>query len=192
MFYKADLLEIQQELLAKVSGARVVAALETALMIHGLAPVSTVARFDVSSGLYHYLIKKYNCQVFKLGASEVIEYRGAYLMEGTYSDITQVDGIYVYGLNGLRMRYAVQGQTIEEAQAQPPEVAVAVNGVNWGDLDTEEAAFEVECKAADWYYSYSDDLGVFKRGREKCDRLKAVAEAKGGKYAQIYRYYSER
>ncbi len=211
MFYKEQIRNLQQTLLEEMSDARFVAALETALAVHGVKDCSALARLDVSSGLFWHLARKYDRVVTKDGNSNYIRHNDAYIREGTHADIVAVDGIFAYSLDGLKARYELHSQTRELSalasryiasdiaafqarQAKPKATPTAAVGAGpaWGELDADEAEFEAQCKRADWYYSYSDDIGVYRRGKAHCDQLKAAADSKGGNYTLIYKHYSSK
>jgi hypothetical protein len=42
----------------------------------------------------------------------------------------------------------------------------------------------------DWAYSYSDDIKVYRCGKDTHEQLRTVAEDKGGLYQKAYDYYS--
>lgn len=58
--------------------------------------------------------------------------------------------------------------------------------------DQQLVEFIDRCKRADWYYSYSDDLTAYRRGKEVCTELEATARTKGGVYKEVYAHYSTR
>lgn len=41
-------------------------------------------------------------------------------------------------------------------------------------------------KAHDWFFEWSDDHGVYTRGREENKRLEAIAKEKGGGYQALW------
>jgi len=211
MTYKEQLRALQESLLAEVPDARVVATLGSALVVHGFKASAYPMRLDVSGSLFQHLIKKYDCSIIQNSGDKILLFNGAYITEGTFSDIVSVDAIKVYSLDGLRTRYEAQSRVgklgsiaagyiaadiaafqAEQAKPKPESVVTEVKGPTWGELDAEELAFEVECKSADWYYSYSDDLSVYRCGKAQCEQLEAVARNKGGNYALIYKHYSSK
>lgn len=56
-----------------------------------------------------------------------------------------------------------------------------------GDAEFDEFARQV--RGHDWYYQYSDDGAVFRRGADNHERLEAIAKIKGGIYQKYWEYY---
>lgn len=57
-------------------------------------------------------------------------------------------------------------------------------------MTEDEQVFEKLCIRADWYYSYSDDINVYRAGKAGCEQLQKEAGQLGGNFALIYKYYS--
>lgn len=57
--------------------------------------------------------------------------------------------------------------------------------------DEEYDAFRRKCINHDWYYSYSDDGGVWKNGERVRKELEATVATKGGKYKEYWEYASK-
>ena len=59
-----------------------------------------------------------------------------------------------------------------------------------GDEEFDEFARQV--RAHDWFYQYSDDGGVFRRGADNHERLETIAKERGGIYLKYFAYYPTR
>lgn len=60
------------------------------------------------------------------------------------------------------------------------------------DYTPEEEAFKAECEKMDWYYTYSDDNSVWRRGQAERKRLEARRDELGGNAPAIFRAVSTR
>lgn len=56
--------------------------------------------------------------------------------------------------------------------------------------DDEFDSFRLMCLQHDWYYSYSDDGGVWRRGNDRQKKLEAIVAEKGGKYKDYWDNYA--
>ena len=117
------------------------------------------------------------------------------IYEGTNLGKEMVDGLWVYPFKSIKARLEIMG---DRRDIRLPEVKTTVEEIKdekvvktFDNLTEEQAAFEARCKAADWYYDYSDDIRVFRRGRDQCEALKKEAEVHGGVHLDIYKHYSK-
>lgn len=199
-------------------GHEVIASDETSLVVYGILDNIEMPCFDVSSAIFTEVAKKWPVDMSdKLNPTSIIDGRVKVRL-GRNLGITVVDGIYVYDIASLETRFAIYGRGMserctrfrrfaEELANMKDEMRQArAKGTSqlgatcaqvertavWGALDEAEATYEALCKKADWYYSYSDDHSVFKRGREECAGLEKTANVNGGNYKLIYNYYSNR
>lgn len=208
----ADVLAMQTKLAAISPNRDIVATSVTALFVHGVEPECKAMRFDVSASLFAAIVQATGATVTdsKIEGRRAKVYADTWIQEGTRLGKVFRDGICVYDLEDIKVRYEIQGrsqsygladharaaahkiQKFQDRQAMPkPEPVVVVTPDQMG-LDADEQAFADLCAKADWYYSYSDDNDVWRRGRDSCAALKATADGKGGKYTQVYKYYSSK
>lgn len=213
MIRKNEIVALAKEVQAYAPNETVVAAGTTALILHGVMEATTHAHFHVSATMFETIRAARHSVVATMEGRRMIQVGFAvWVHEGPYLDTTHVEGVKVYTLNGLRVRYELQGQgtqpgalearclagdiarhqvKMDELAAAPVGSAVPVKVLpSWGELTEAEQAYEARCVRADWYYSYSDDITVYRAGKESCNLLKAEADREGGKYSQIYKYYS--
>lgn len=213
MVYKSQLLALQAQVRAYAPGHNVVAGAATSLVVHGIMDNVSRACFDVGARLFaaaaaEHKVRFYGdingCRAFQIGHDLT-------LCEGVFTGIVEVDGIHVYDLESLYVRYDARSRgegseaiwaghvsvkiaerLAELAKPLPEKVEPVKPGPTWGELNEAETAYEQRCNRADWYYSYSDDIRVYRAGKECCDRLKLEADDLGGNYALIYKYHSTR
>ena len=55
--------------------------------------------------------------------------------------------------------------------------------------DAEFDAYRKDVLNHDYYYHYSDDGGVYRRGSEHAAKIKKIADEKGGIYLAFYKHY---
>ena len=206
MFRKADIARIQKEIQAYDIGEDCIAGDTTCLVVYDINDATTTISFDVSRSLFDAILsaKAVPCQGTVNQRSLHYDH-DVIVKEGVYGGEVMVDGVKVYNLAGLHTRFRLKGNTsvpcriladsIRELMDNP-KVSVAVKPVapptpvkSWGVLSAEESLYEVACQKADWYYSFSDDASVYRRGKAECEGLKVKAE-RGGNYALIFKYYS--
>lgn len=214
MLTKTDLLAMYNEVQAIVPDAKVALADNTALFFHGIVKTARTATFEVSATLFETARQRTgNFVSTDLGVRGLFLRDEILLLEGVHGDIISQDGIPMYTLEAMRVRYELMGRgekpfassharfayDIGQLQAklaapEPVAPAAPVEHVepDFGVLTEAEEAFRARCKKADWYYGYSDSLQVFKAGRACCDALKAESVQHGGNYAVLYQYYSSR
>lgn len=208
MFRKADIARIQKEIQAYGIGEDCIAGDTTCLVVYGINDVTTTISFDVSRSLFDAILsaKDVSCQGTVNQRSLHYDH-DVIVKEGVYGGEVMVDGVKVYNLAGLHTRFRLKGNTsvpcriiagsIKELMENQPTVPVVkpvtpkTPTKEWGDLSVEEGRYEELCRRADWYYSYSDDASVYRRGKAECEQLEAKA-AQGGNYALIYNYYSNK
>lgn len=66
----------------------------------------------------------------------------------------------------------------------------SVNDVLGNTDDEELKDYALRLSRHDWYYSFSDNCGVYRRGSDVERSLKEVAATKGGKYKELYDLYN--
>lgn len=208
----ADVLAMQTKLSAISPSRDIVATSLTALFVHGVDTELHCLRFDVSASLFAAIVKATGATVVdrkEEGRVAKVDV-DTWIHEGTRLSKEFRNDICVYPLEDIKIRYEVQGrsndygladhsrafaqkiQAFQDKAAMPkPEPVVVVTPDQMG-LDADEQAFADLCAKADWYYGYSDDIDVWRRGRDSCAALKATADGKGGKYTQVYKYYSSK
>lgn len=213
MIRKNEIIALAQEIQAYAPDCVVVATGTTALILHGVMDATTRAHFHVSSTLFEAIRVARHCFVAQVDGRRMMQVgHEISVHEGPYLDITSVDGVKVYTLESMRVRYELQGQgthlgalearclagdiarhqvKLEELASVPADSVVPVKVLpNWGELTEAEQAYEARCDRADWYYSYSDDITVYRAGKASCEELKAEADKLQGNYSLIYKYYS--
>lgn len=206
MFRKNDIARIQKEIQAYDIGGDCIAGDTTCLVVYGINDMTTTISFDVSRSLFDAILSSMNVSCHGTVNQRSFHYdHDVIVSEGVYGGEVMVDGIKVYNLAGLHTRFSLKGNTsfpcrilagsIKELMDNP-KVSEVVKPVtpptpvkSWGALSAEESLYEEACQKADWYYSYSDDASVYRRGKAECEGLKAKA-GQGGNYALIYKYYS--
>lgn len=209
MVNKSQLKELQEFIRSFITdgadGHEVITSDETSLVVYGILDNIEMPCFDVSSAIFAEVAKKWPVDTSnKLNPTSIIDGRVKVRL-GRNLGITVVDGIYVYDIDSLETRFAFYGRGMSESCTRSrrfaEELANKKDGATcaqvertttWGVLDEAEATYEALCKKADWYYSYSDDHSVFKRGRDECAGLEKTANVNGGNYKLIYNYYSNR
>ncbi|ARV77175.1 hypothetical protein FDI21_gp004 [Pseudomonas phage Noxifer] len=215
MLKKSDLLAMYNEVQAIVPDAKVALADNTALFFHGIVKTANSAIFEVSATLFETARQRTgNFVSTDLGVRGLFLRDGLLLLEGVHADIVWQEGVPMYTLEAMRVRYELMGRgekpfassharfaydigQLQAKLAEPEPAAPVAQPVahvepDFGELTEAEAAFRDRCKKADWYYGYSDSLQVFKAGRACCDALKAESVQHGGNYAALYQYYSTR
>jgi hypothetical protein len=210
MVYKNQLLALQTQVQAYGPNRSVVAGAATSLVVHGVLDSVARAHFDVSSTLFEAAAAEHKVYFYaSINGNRAFQIgHDLTLCEGVRLGVVMVDGIHVYDLETLYVRYDARsrGEAIwaghisvkiaerlaELAKPKPEAVAPVKPGPTWGELNEAETAYEQRCSRADWYYSYSDDIRVFRAGKESCEKLKAEAAEQGGNYALIYKYHSTR
>lgn len=213
MIRKNEIVTLAQEVQAYAPGEVVVAAATTALILHGITDSTTRAHFHVSSTLFEAICAARRCFVAQVDGRRMLQIGDTIAVhEGPYLDITSIEGVKVYTLEGMRSRYEMQGGStrpgatearclagdiaqhqvkLAELAAVPVGEAVPVKVLpSWGALTEAEQAYEKRCDRADWYYSYSDDINVYRAGKAECEELKTEAAKLQGNYSLIYKYYS--
>lgn len=213
MIRKNEIVALAKEVQAYAPNETVVAAGTTALILHGVMEATTHAHFHVSATMFETIRAARHSVVATVEGRRMIQVGDAvWVHEGPYLDTTFVEGVKVYTLNGLRVRYELQGRgthrgalearclagdiarhqvKMDELAAVPAGAVVPVKVLpHWGELTEAEQAYEARCVRADWYYSYSDDINVYRAGKASCGDLKAEADKQRGNYSLIYKYYS--
>jgi len=196
MIRKSNLMAIQNEISNFADGHTVVFNDETSLVAHGALETITTAGIDVSATLFAKIAKAIGNTIQTKKGRRFMYYRhDVTIYEGTNLGKEMVDGLWVYPFKSIKARLEIMG---DRRDIRLPEVKTVVEEIKdekvvktFDNLTEEQAAFEARCKAADWYYDYSDDINVFRRGRDQCNGLKVEATEKGGVYLDIYEYYSK-
>lgn len=197
MIRKSNLLEIYTEIKKFGISHTVVFDDETSLVAHGVMDNKVVAGVDVSATLFNRIAEATGNIVRTSQGRRYLQYsHEVVIREGTHCGIEMKDGVHVYPFKNIKTRLEFYGDRrnlqlpeVKEAETVKPKNTAPKEFVN---LTEEQATFELRCKAADWYYSYSDDAGVYRRGRAQCEGLKKEAEEHGGIHLDIYKYYSSR
>jgi hypothetical protein len=197
MIRKNDLLEIYTEIKNFGISHTVVFDDETSLVAHGVMDNKVVAGVDVSATLFNRIAEATGNIVRTSQGRRYLQYSHEVIIrEGTHCGVEMKDGVHVYPFKNIKTRLEIMGDRrdlrLPEVKAAGKEVKVQKVVKTFDNLTEEQAAFEARCKTADWYYSYSDDAGVYRRGRAQCEGLKKEAEEHGGIHLDIYKYYSSR
>jgi len=196
MIRKHDLLAIQNTLRQYAMEEKVVLNDESSLLFHGCKDSMVAVGFDVSSTMFAIIYNELRHPVFNHGGQREIKVNDLVIIrEGMHLNRECVDGVWVYPFEDIKTRLKLKGDLrhLELPEVKPRAERVKVEKVvkTFDNLTDEQAAFEARCKAADWYYDYSDDIRVFRRGRDQCEALKKEAEVHGGIHLDIYKYYSK-
>lgn len=196
MIRKSNLMAIQNEITSFADGHTVVFNDETSLVAHGAMETIATAGVDMSATLFAKIAKAIGNTIQTKNGRRFMYYRhDVTIYEGTNLGKEMVDGLWVYPFKSIKARLEIMGDRrdlrLPEVKAVVEEVKVEKVVKTFDNLTEEQAAFEARCKAADWYYDYSDDIRVFRSGRDQCNGLKAEATKKGGVYLDIYEYYSK-
>ena len=196
MIRKSNLMAIQNEISDFADGHTVVFNDETSLHAHGVMDTVSTAGVDVSATLFAKIAKAIGNGILTKNGRRFMYYRhDVTIYEGTNLGKEMVDGLWVYPFKSIKARLEIMGDRrdlrLPEVKASVEEVKVEKVVKTFDNLTEEQAAFEVRCKTADWYYGYSDDISVYRRGRDQCDDLKVEATKKGGVYLDIYEHYSK-
>ena len=197
MIRKSNLMAIQNEISNFADGHTVVFNDETSLVAHGALETITTAGVDVSASLFAKIAKAIGNTIQTKKGRRFMHYRhDVTIYEGTSLGKEMVDGLWVYPFKSIKARLEIMG---DRRDIRLPEVKTTVEEIKdekvvktFENLTDDQATFELRCKAADWYYSYSDDLSVYRRGRDQCEALKKEAEVHGGIHLDIYKYYSSK
>lgn len=211
MIYKNDLLALQAQVQQYYPDGKVVLSDESSLLVFGLKDSLVSVTFDVSASLFARAVKATGSSVFIKDGNKTTRICDlVYLAEGVNLGQVKVDGLLMYNLKSIIARFNYKGSMsgdsslanriiaqrlaeYQEEQAKSKQVVPpATPQPTWGELTEVEQVFEQRCIKADWYYSYSDDIRVYRAGKEVCDSLEKEARANGGNHQLIYRYYSTR
>lgn len=206
------------DLKALVGDNTVVASARAALVVHGVIDVCNMASFDVSATAFAIIAAEYKQPVLTVGGIRrtMLERGGVIIFEGTYIDTVPVNDIVTYKLEGMKCRSDAWGrpgsshndkelhrsltiaieqhqekQVHAEARAATAALKDAPKVKRWNDseLTDDERKFEEACLAHDWYYSYSDDIIVWRNGNAKQLEIEADLKRVGGNAHAIFQFY---
>lgn len=219
MFNAKQIVEVVTGLEKKIGAGGVAVAGLSALCMYGMHRVVETIRLEASSTAFHQLSKQPGAKVYPLGSQKMLTLGECVIMEGLRLGNKTVNGIEVCGLDGIKARSEVlarrpgadgwaeacqllaiiehhesQQKADEERTARLEQVREAAKAVKEASrpkaVTEDEQAFEARLRGADWYYSYSDSLAVYKSGKERCEALQREASEKGGNYVALYNWYS--
>lgn len=197
MIRKNDLLALQNSIRQYNLEEKVVLNDESSLLFHGCKDSMMAVGFDVSSTIFETIYRELRHPLFKQGGQREMKVNDLVIVrEGMHVNRQCVDGVWVYPFEDIKTRLKLKGDLrhleLPEVKAREERVKVEEVVKTFENLTDDQATFELRCKAADWYYSYSDDLSVYRRGRDQCEALKKEAEVHGGIHLDIYKYYSSK
>lgn len=197
MIRKSNLLAIQNTIQSYSKDEKIVLNDESSLLFHGCKDYMVAVGFDVSSTMFSIIHQALRHPVFKQGGVREMKVDDLVIIrEGMHINRECIDGVWVYPFEDIKTRLKLKGDLrhLELPEVKPRAERVKVEEVvkTFENLTDEQVVFELKCKTADWYYSYSDDRSVYRRGRDQCEALKKEAEAHGGIHLDIYKYYSSK
>jgi len=100
------------------------------------------------------------------------------------------------GVSYMRAYAHAQGATICRIKQEAQDISHKHLNEYWSKRlqtaeDTGDAEFDEFrrwVRNHDWYYDYSDDINVWRSGRQQAEKIQAAIKKHGGKYQDFYRY----
>lgn len=195
MIRKHNLIDLQQAIRAFDESANISLSDETALVHYGIVESTSTAHFDVGSRLFNKIAEATGNIVRNVnGRRELMFSHDVVIHEGPHLGAKLDNGIYVYPIESIQNRFKYKGDLRDLSLPKPVEKAVLEKPaeviLDQSNFSEAEIEFAARCKRADWYYSYSDDIRVYRAGKAQCEGLKKEADEKGGVFTTIYKYFS--